>query len=113
MVSSVAGPLASFGGWYAGEVASGVTETVVESGQQALDVLGEPLRDVASVISSAGGGVSQGISSTVEAVRSRVTEDDASGGGVHYHYHVSTVEQAIEKQKHDEARELAGFGINR
>ena len=113
MVSSVASPLAEVGGWYAGEVASGVTETVVESGQQALGVLAEPLRDVASVISSTGGGVSQGSWSTVGAVRSRVTADDTSGGGVHYHYHVSTVDQAIEKQKHDEARELAGFGINR
>ena len=107
------GPAGELGGWYAGEVAAGWTQAILDASEQAVGAALEPVQDLAGAVAApptvtAAPPVVDGV-----PARPAGTADVPAGGGQTVIIQVSNVDQALEAQKHVEARALAGFGYGR
>ena len=117
MIASAAGPIGELGGWYAGEVASGWTQAILDASQQAVDVAMSPMEDLGGVLSGP-------LAPVIDAPRPNVRAADMpahqqggqSDGGFApgtVVIQVNSVDEALEAKRHLEARQLAGFGVTR
>ena len=116
MIASAAGPIGELGGWYAGEVASGWTQAILDASQQALDIAAAPLEDLGGVLSGPLAPVIDSPRPNVRAAdmptqNSGATDDRVAPGTVVIQ--VNSVDEALEAKRHLEARQLAGFGVTR
>lgn len=118
MIASAAGPIGELGGWYAGEVASGWTSAIMQASQQAMDIAAAPLEDLGGVLSGPLAPVVNGPRPIVrpQDMPAQQQQGGQSGGGFGpgtVVIQVNSVDEALEAKRHEEARQLAGFGVTR
>ena len=118
MIASVAGPIGELGGWYAGEVASGWTRSILDASQQAVDIAMAPLEDLGGVLSGPLAPVVNGPRPIVRpqdmpAQQQQGGQSDGGFGPGTVVIQVNSVDEALEAKRHLEARQLAGFGVTR
>lgn len=112
MITGAAGPLGEIGGWYAGEVASGWTRSILDASQQAVDIAMAPLEDLGGVLAGPLAPIIDAPRPTVRAADMPAQNTDATGGRVApgtVVIQVNTIDEALEAKRHEEARQLAGF----